>query len=175
MRPWVRPHSGGTKIPKSLKEPTKRRIVTQAEKHYAGRYARGEIRLNEVTPLADDLKALRDDVNSTGSRGPKFSDAAPRPRMELRAFCSAGSLLREKLACEAHVMEAEDGTGNALAHDLASERLLRPPFVTHGVAQSAKAIERTAKAVAHLAVQAYWRAPSAALRSVGGCTSPRRS
>ncbi len=43
--PWVfDPHSGGVKVPESLKEPTRRRILAHAEKHYAGRYARLDIR-----------------------------------------------------------------------------------------------------------------------------------
>ena len=45
MAPWVfDPHSGGTKIPETLKEETKRRILAHAEKHYAGRYTRLDIR-----------------------------------------------------------------------------------------------------------------------------------
>jgi hypothetical protein len=45
MRAWVfDPHSGGVKIPESLKEPTRRRILAHAEKQYAGRYARLDIR-----------------------------------------------------------------------------------------------------------------------------------
>ena len=43
--PWVfNPHSGGVKVPESLKEPTRRRILAHAERHYAGRYARLDIR-----------------------------------------------------------------------------------------------------------------------------------
>jgi hypothetical protein len=43
--PWVHdPHSGGVKIPEFVKEETKRRILAHAEKHYAGRYARLDIR-----------------------------------------------------------------------------------------------------------------------------------
>ena len=42
---WVfNPHSGGVKVPESLKEPTRRRILAHAEKHYAGRYARLDVR-----------------------------------------------------------------------------------------------------------------------------------
>lgn len=45
MSPWVfDPHSGGTEIPESLKESTKRRLCAHAEKHYAGRYTRLDIR-----------------------------------------------------------------------------------------------------------------------------------
>ena len=45
MAPWVfDPHSGGTKIPENLKEQTKKRILAHAEKHYAGRYTRLDIR-----------------------------------------------------------------------------------------------------------------------------------
>lgn len=43
--PWIRdPHSGGTKIPKSVQEATKQRILAYAEKHYSGRYIRLDIR-----------------------------------------------------------------------------------------------------------------------------------
>lgn len=45
MSPWVfDPHSGGVKIPEKLKEQTKQRILAHAEKHYAGRYTRLDIR-----------------------------------------------------------------------------------------------------------------------------------
>jgi hypothetical protein len=45
MAAWVfDPHSGGTRIPLSLKEPTKRRIFAHAEKHYAGKYTRLDVR-----------------------------------------------------------------------------------------------------------------------------------
>jgi len=45
MAPWVLdPHSGGVKIPETLKEQTKRRILAHAEKHYAGRYTRLDVR-----------------------------------------------------------------------------------------------------------------------------------
>ncbi len=43
-RVWVRdPHAGGTKIPESLKEQTKQRILAHAAKHYAGKYTRLEV------------------------------------------------------------------------------------------------------------------------------------
>jgi len=36
--PWVYdPHSGGVKIPKRTKESTEKRILTYAQKHYAGK------------------------------------------------------------------------------------------------------------------------------------------
>jgi hypothetical protein len=45
MARWVSsPHVGGTTIPESLKEKTRTRILAHAEKHYAGRYARLDIR-----------------------------------------------------------------------------------------------------------------------------------
>src|SRR6266542_2033994 len=45
MRAWVfDPHSGGAKIPESLKEQTKRRILAHAKKHYTGQYHRLDIR-----------------------------------------------------------------------------------------------------------------------------------
>jgi hypothetical protein len=43
--PWVYdPHSGGVKIPESLKEQTRARILAHAEKHYAGKLTRLDIR-----------------------------------------------------------------------------------------------------------------------------------
>ncbi|MEL6489721.1 MAG: hypothetical protein AAFQ95_07130 [Cyanobacteria bacterium J06621_3] len=43
--PWVYdPHSGGVKIPASLKEPIKQRILSYAEEHYAGKYNRIDVR-----------------------------------------------------------------------------------------------------------------------------------
>jgi hypothetical protein len=45
MAAWVfDPHAGGVKIPETLKEATKTRILAHAEKHYAGRYAQLDIR-----------------------------------------------------------------------------------------------------------------------------------
>ncbi len=47
MRTWVRTaSSGGTKIPESLKASTKKRILAHAEKHYAGRYTRLDVRFS---------------------------------------------------------------------------------------------------------------------------------
>ena len=43
--PWVYdPHSGGVKIPEKTKQRTKQRILTYAEKHYAGKYTRIDVR-----------------------------------------------------------------------------------------------------------------------------------
>ena len=43
--PWVYdPHSGGVKIPESTKQRTKQRILAYAEKHYAGKYTRIDVR-----------------------------------------------------------------------------------------------------------------------------------
>ncbi len=45
MAPWVYdPHAGGVKIPERVKEDTRRRLLAHAEKHYAGRYTRLDIR-----------------------------------------------------------------------------------------------------------------------------------
>ena len=45
MAPWVYdPHSGGVKIPARVKERTKQRILAYAEKHYAGKYNRIDVR-----------------------------------------------------------------------------------------------------------------------------------
>lgn len=45
MRRWVRdPHSGGAKIPPAVQGRTKKRILDFAERNYAGRYTRLDIR-----------------------------------------------------------------------------------------------------------------------------------
>lgn len=45
MGTWVKdPHSGGVKIPEKVKESTKQRIFAYAEKHYAGKYTRIDVR-----------------------------------------------------------------------------------------------------------------------------------
>lgn len=42
---WVRdPHRGGVKIPPALHERVRRRIVAYAEKHYAGKFTRIDVR-----------------------------------------------------------------------------------------------------------------------------------
>lgn len=44
-RGWtLDPHAGGVPISDAVKEATKRRLLAHAEKHYAGRYARLDIR-----------------------------------------------------------------------------------------------------------------------------------
>lgn len=53
-RAWVfDPDSGGVKIPESAKEQTKRRILAHAEKHYAGRYARLDVRFKGALCYVD--------------------------------------------------------------------------------------------------------------------------
>jgi len=43
--PWVRnPHAGGVKIPETVRKLTRERILNHAEKEYAGRYTRLDIR-----------------------------------------------------------------------------------------------------------------------------------
>lgn len=43
--PWVYdPHSGGVKIPPAVQERTRQRILSYAEKHYAGKYTRIDVR-----------------------------------------------------------------------------------------------------------------------------------
>lgn len=45
MRRWVQdPHSGGIKIPNTVRERTRNRILAYAEKHYAGAYTRLDVR-----------------------------------------------------------------------------------------------------------------------------------
>ena len=42
---WVYdPHSGGVKIPQAVRDQTRNRILAYAEKHYAGKYIRIDIR-----------------------------------------------------------------------------------------------------------------------------------
>ncbi len=44
---WVYdPHSGGVKIPEAVREKIRRRILAHAEKHYAGKYSRIEVRFH---------------------------------------------------------------------------------------------------------------------------------
>jgi hypothetical protein len=44
-RVWIKdPHAGGVKIPETIKETIKGRIVSYAEARYAGKYARIEVR-----------------------------------------------------------------------------------------------------------------------------------
>ena len=52
--PWVHdPHCGGVKIPERLKGPTRLRILVHAERHYAGRYARLDIRFKGALCYVD--------------------------------------------------------------------------------------------------------------------------
>lgn len=45
MRGWVNdPHSGGVKIPEQVKQRMKQRILAYAEKHYAEKYIRIDVR-----------------------------------------------------------------------------------------------------------------------------------
>jgi hypothetical protein len=45
MGTWVYdPHSGGVKIPENVKQRTTQRILAYAEKHYAGKYKRIDVR-----------------------------------------------------------------------------------------------------------------------------------
>lgn len=47
--PWVRDvQSGGNKVPERLKEPTRRRILAHAERTFAGRYLRLDVRFKGV-------------------------------------------------------------------------------------------------------------------------------
>ncbi len=44
---WVYdPHSGGVKIPEAVRERTRSRILAHAEKHYAGKYTRIDVRFH---------------------------------------------------------------------------------------------------------------------------------
>ena len=44
-RGWVfNPHSGGTKIPASVQERTRGRILADAEEYYAGKFTRIDVR-----------------------------------------------------------------------------------------------------------------------------------
>src|ERR1019366_2385697 len=49
-RAWtLNPHAGGVPVPDNIKEQTKRRLLAHAEKHYAGRYARLDVRFKGAT------------------------------------------------------------------------------------------------------------------------------
>jgi hypothetical protein len=48
MSPWAYdPHSGGVKIPLSVQERTKQRILAYAQAHYSGKYTRLDIRFRK--------------------------------------------------------------------------------------------------------------------------------
>ncbi len=60
MPPWVyNPHAGGSKIPEKLKEPTRRRILAHAEKHYTGRFTRLDIRFRGALCYIDAYREPR--------------------------------------------------------------------------------------------------------------------
>jgi hypothetical protein len=53
-RGWVRdPHSGGVKIPPAVRERTEKRIRAYAEKHYAGKFIRLDIRFRGALCYVD--------------------------------------------------------------------------------------------------------------------------
>jgi hypothetical protein len=55
--PWVfGPHSGGTRIPEPLKEQTTRRLLAHAEKRYAGRYIRLDVRFKGALCYIDAFR-----------------------------------------------------------------------------------------------------------------------
>jgi hypothetical protein len=52
--PWVRdPHSGGVKIPPKVQEATRARILAHAEKRYAGKYTRLDVRFKAALCYID--------------------------------------------------------------------------------------------------------------------------
>jgi hypothetical protein len=54
---WVYdPHSGGVKIPEAVRERTRRRILAHAEKHYAGKYTRIDVRFHGQLCYIDAYK-----------------------------------------------------------------------------------------------------------------------
>ncbi|MFM7448066.1 MAG: hypothetical protein ACKO24_05675 [Leptolyngbyaceae cyanobacterium] len=57
MAPWIYdPHSGGSKIPERVKERTRQRILDYAEKHYAGKYTRIDVRFKAQFCYIDAYK-----------------------------------------------------------------------------------------------------------------------
>jgi hypothetical protein len=67
--PWVYdPHSGGVKIPPAVRQRTEQRIRAYAEKHYAGKFTRLDVRFRGALcsiahteppePTPDDLRTL---------------------------------------------------------------------------------------------------------------------
>jgi hypothetical protein len=80
MCPWVRdPHSGGVKIPEALKVETKRRLLAHTEKHYAGAYAKLDIRFRASFCYIDAYK--EPDPKTKPWRGSGKTLAAFRERM----------------------------------------------------------------------------------------------
>jgi hypothetical protein len=68
MSPWVRhPDYGGVKIPKLVQERTKLRILKYAEKHYAGKYIRLDVRFRGQFCYID---AYREIHMAPGARSP---------------------------------------------------------------------------------------------------------
>ena len=57
MATWVRdPHSGGVKIPLTVQQGTKQRILAYAEAHYGGKYTRLDIRFRAQFCYIDAYK-----------------------------------------------------------------------------------------------------------------------
>jgi hypothetical protein len=92
--PWVYdPHSGGVKIPPAVRERTERRIRAYAEKHYAGKFTRLDVRFRGALcyidaytepepPSADLLRALKETREQYLERG----RAVPLHLCRLRYF-----------------------------------------------------------------------------------------
>lgn len=54
MSPWVyNPHTGGTKIPPAVQQRTEQRIRDHAQKHYAGKFTRLEVRFRGALCYVD--------------------------------------------------------------------------------------------------------------------------
>jgi hypothetical protein len=80
MRVWVRdPHSGGVKIPNALQVETEQRLLTHAAKHYAGTYARLDIRFRGQFCYIDAYQ--EPDPKAKPPRGSEETVAAFRERL----------------------------------------------------------------------------------------------
>jgi hypothetical protein len=72
MKRWVyNPHSGGIKIPPTVQERAKQRILAHAQKHYSGKYTRLDIRFKKQFCYID---AYIDPQVSPGYPPPDFPE-----------------------------------------------------------------------------------------------------
>ncbi|MBD2616368.1 hypothetical protein H6G94_34945 [Nostoc punctiforme FACHB-252] len=68
MRGWVNdPHSGGVKIPEQVKQRMKQRILAYAEKHYAEKYIRIDVRNGYFCYIDDAVGEIFLNIISKGS------------------------------------------------------------------------------------------------------------
>ena len=84
MRAWVNdPHTGGIKIPKTVQERTRQRILTYATEHYAGSYTRLDIRFRGQLCYID---AYQEPIISDDFPPPDFPESREEYLARLRSF-----------------------------------------------------------------------------------------